>query len=259
MSQETAAPATEAPPATTPPAHSDGLFPTLVKTAPPPAPDTTGSVTSDDWFFMDGVKGTGNRPEYFDSKYATLADQAKAYKDLASKLGMRAPENYDLSKFEDKIDPSNEHVVGLMTFAKQKNLGQDVVEGIFDTYSKIVDSSRVDYAKEIEKLGQGGRQKIETVAQWASNTLSEGAISTINKLGHTAEFINLLDELRQFHSYANQSAQPPGVTAAPSAFKVETIASIEAEMLVPENSQKYLNDAGYRADINARLKRATGE
>ena len=189
MSQETA-PATptqapEAPPAAS--TQPTGLFPQLVKTTPPPATDTPAPAV-DDWFFMDGVKGEGNRPDFLESKYATMADQAKAYKELASKLGMRAPERYDLSKFQDKIDESNEHVVRLTTFAKQKNLAQDVVEGIFDVYSNIVDSGKVDYVKEIEKLGQGGRQKIETVATWASNTLSESAINTINKLGHTAEF-----------------------------------------------------------------------
>ncbi len=254
MSQE--ATATEAP-ATAPQAHSEGLFPQLVKTTAPQEP--VPAPTSDDWFFMDGVKGTGQRPDYFEPKYKTLADQAKAYKELASKLGMKAPENYDMSKYSDKIDTSNEHVLGLLTFAKEKNLAQEVIEGIFDTYSKVVDSSKIDYAKEIEKLGAGGRQKIETVAQWAANTLSEGAIATINRMGHTAEFINLLDEMRQFHSYANQSAQPPGVTASPGLFKVETVPEIEKELLVPANSKRYLDDEGYRDEIHSRLQRATGE
>lgn len=249
----------EAPTQEAPAQAPEGLFPQLVKTTPAQPPQAPSAQSSDDWFFMDGVKGEGARPDYFEPKYKTLADQAKAYKELASKLGVRAPDKYDMSKYSDKVDTSNEHVLGLLTFAKEKNLGQDVVDGIFDTYSKVVDGNRIDYAKEIEKLGSGGRQKIETVATWAANTLSESAIATINRMGHTAEFINLLDEMRQFQSYANQSAQPPGVTVAPAPFKVETTEAIEKELLVPANSKRYLDDEGYRTEIHERLQRATGE
>lgn len=52
--------------------------------------ETTESteVVSEGWMMAEDIKGEGDAPEWFKSnKYKTVADQAKAYASLESKLG----------------------------------------------------------------------------------------------------------------------------------------------------------------------------
>ena len=234
-------------------APTDGLFPKLSR---PASPAPTESAPANDWFIMDGMPGSGQRPEFLSPKYKTLADQAKAYTELEKKLGVqKAPDKYDLSKYDSVLSESDSNTQRLLHFAREKQLGQDVVEGVLDVFSEYVQGQKVDYSKEIEKLGANGREKIKTVAQWAENTLSDSAIETINKFGHNAEFINFLDEMRQFQ-FHNAVSIPSG-TEPTQSFTPLTVAEVEDEM--KQNFKRYNEDAKYRAEIKAKFAQAVGE
>lgn len=236
------------------PAPEAGLFPTLSKPAPAPAP--TETTPSNDWFVMDGVKGTGERPSYLSPKYKTLADQAKAYPELEKKLGANkiVPDKYDLEKYKETINAEDTHIQKLLHVAREKQLDQGALEGVLDVYSEYLNNNKPDYSKEIEKLGPKGREKISTVAQWAQNTLSAESVEIINKIGHSADVINLLDELRQYQVHS-QSQVPGQQPVTP--FTRITVAEVETEM--KQNMARYSVDAKYRAEIKAKFAQALGE
>ena len=67
-----------------------------------------------DWYYSKDegaeIAGTGEKPEYLLSKYSSVADQAKAYPELASKFGSftGAPEQYDHEFLGDDYEFTDE-------------------------------------------------------------------------------------------------------------------------------------------------------
>lgn len=247
---------TEAP-VSAPTSPVDGLFPKLSRSAPANAP-ADNAPSSAEWYVMEGVPGTGQRPEWLSPKYKSMADQAKAQVELEKKLGhglQKAPESYDLSKYEEIFTPEDANVHHVLSFAKEKNLGQDVVEGFMDAFANHIKSQKIDYSQEIEKLGPNGREMISTVATWANNTLSNEALETINQMGHSAKFVKFLDEIRQMQ-YHNQS-QPPMPGGADSNFVPLTLEDIDNEM--EQNWTRYQNDPKYRAELKGKRAMVVGQ
>ena len=232
------------------------FFPSLSKPAEAPATDNINSNGSSpaDWFVMEGLKGQGERPSYFSPKYKTLVDQAKAYTELEKKLGSsKAPDKYDISKYENVLNPEDMNTQKLLHVAREKHLTQDAVEGVLDVFKDFVTTNVIDPAAERAKLGPDGAKKVEIVSQWAANTFSEKTIEAINKLPKNAELVTLLDEMRQL-SHHNSVAIP----SAPSAkFIPLTVGEVEAEMKT--NFAKYNSDPRYRAEIKAKFAQAMGE
>jgi len=65
----------------------------------PVTPDTSnGTETQSDWFYTDGVKGNGDKPEWLADKYKSVADKANGYSEIQKKFSnfTGAPEKYDL-------------------------------------------------------------------------------------------------------------------------------------------------------------------
>ena len=252
-------------PTTTKSSMMEGL-----KSSPKPALSATAlsaelSATSPspttDWWLAEGVAGVGPKPEYLNPKYKTLADQARAYEELYKTVRATAgaPEQYDFTEFEGKVDINNPHLQKFTQFAKQNRFSQDAVKEILGTVLEYENSKLPNINKEIERLGPDGPRKIETVQRWAENTFSDKALETIGKIATNADVIEFLDELRQF-SHHQQTTQVPGSNAAPTEFKRESVREIEAEMKLNYSSGKnYVNNPAYRAEISARMQQAVGE
>ena len=234
------------------PAPSE-FFPTLAK--PVEAPPQQDAAP--EWFIMEGLKGEGQRPEYFSPKYKTLVDQAKAYTELEKKLGATrtAPEKYDISKYEEILNPEDTTTQKLLAVARERHMSQEAMEGVLDVFSEYLVSNKIDPVKEIEKLGPNGRDKINVVAQWIQNTFSDKAIESLNRLPKNADFINFMDEVRQLQHHS--AANVPSGEAMPAAFVPLTVQEVEAEMKA--NFKRYNEDPRYRAEIKAKFAQAVGE
>lgn len=239
----------------TQPAAASEFFPSLSK----PATITSDSAptAAPEWFIMEGLKGEGERPAYFSSKYKTLVDQAKAYTELEKKLGSAksAPDKYDISKYEAILKPEDMTTQKLLNVARERHVSQEGMEGILDVFSEYLSAQEMDVSKEIEKLGPNGRERINVVAQWIQNTFSEKAIESLNKLPKNADFINFMDEVRQLQ-HANRTSVP-SAEGTPSKFVPLTVGEVEAEMKA--NFQRYNEDPRYRAEIKAKFAQAVGE
>jgi hypothetical protein len=209
-----------------------------------------------DWFFAEGIPGTGVRPDYLESKYKSVADQARAYKEAQKLIGSAnsAPESYELGDLTEHIDRDNPHIVELMNHAKESRLPQDAFGKIIKSIVDYDNSRKPDTDKEIAKLGADGANKINVLQNWIKNNLSEGSAKALENLPVKAEVVNMLDELRQLH--INTQSKIPGDVDKAATFKVLTVAEVEAEMLA--NYSRYQNDPGYRAQISAKFEQAVG-
>jgi hypothetical protein len=105
----------------------------------PPAGDPPG-----EWFLSDGVKGEGAAPEWFKAdKYKSVADQAKAYPELAKKLGAftGAPEAYELSLpegVEGEFDSDNPILQRFIERAKESGMSQDLFTSTLHDFVEYV-------------------------------------------------------------------------------------------------------------------------
>jgi hypothetical protein len=210
-------------------------------------------MSDNEWYYVEGIPGSGPRPDYLESKYKSIADQAKAYKEARSELGRlhgSVPEQYDVSDHQDWIDPTNPHLKGFLDFAKDKKLSQEVVSKAMGTLVEYEKSMMPDTTLDAES-----QKKMGIVENWAKNTFSPEGIRAFEILPKTKEIVGMLDEMRQ-KEYANRSKAPTSMDHA-SSFKVQTEAEIRTEMR--EQGAKYINDSAYRADVARRLAQVLGE
>lgn len=220
------------------------------------ASDHQAKPQDDAWYVMDDVPGQGPRPEYLDTRYKSLGEQAKAYKELQKTLGAigGAPEEYDFGSHKEAIDPGNQHVQEFVNYAKNNRITQDAFNKMLDTFVNYQKSTAPNMDEEIAKLGPDGGKRIEVVKQWAENNLSDKSLDAIGKIAHRAEVIELLDELRQFQFH--QSTQPPTGHDAGVDFKPMSRADVEAEMM--SNYGEYQKNPTYRAKITSMFEQAVG-
>lgn len=207
----------------------------------------------DSWYFDEGVPGNGTRPDWLKSKYSNVASQAKAYVELEKRFG-EAPENYDLGPLTESVDINNSHLQEFMKSAKEYRLTQDAFQKIVGTFVNYEQSTKPDVNAEIAKLGPDANKRIDIVNQWAQNHLSKKAYEDMQKLPQTAEMVLILDEMRQRMIKDNLSTTPQNNHG--SDFKPINEQEIRNE--IQANSQKYLNDANYRNEINRKLQLAVG-
>jgi len=209
------------------------------------------------WWYDDNVPGVGQKPEYLNSKYKTLAEQAKATNELHKMLvnTSGAPDHYELGQYTDVIPSDDPALIKFLGFAKNNRFSQDAVTEILGTFVEHVKSKEPDIDKEIAKLGENAAQKITTVQTWAENTFNQKTLDTISKISKNAEVIEFLDEMRQYS--INLRSQPPGSNQAGEPFVKLTVKEVEQEMA--SNYDRYVKDAGYRKQIEAKFEQAIGD
>lgn len=209
-----------------------------------------------EWYFDEGVPGVGNKPEYLDPKYKTLAEQAKAYKEVRKAMGALkgAPEEYDFGSHKEYIDSSNPKIQDFIKYAKENKFEQEAFSKIIETFVDYSKSKEPNLDEEIAKLGPQGAQKIETIKRWAENNFSQKALDAIGKFATNADAVEFLDELRQYQSHVD--SQPPGNDAPAQDFKPLTRSDVENEM--KQNYKQYTQDPVYRAKITKMFEQAIG-
>lgn len=218
--------------------------------------DTAAAHSEPTWYIMDNMPGQGERPDYLEPKYKSMAEQAKAYKELQKTLGATsgAPEKYDLDAFKDYVDPNNDTLKDYLEYAKGNRFTQDAISKTMDTFVKYQKSLVPNIDAEIAKLGPDGARKIETVQRWAENNLSDKSLDALGKITNKAEVVEFLDEVRQFSLH--QQSQPPGQVDATSTFKPLSVAEVREEMIT--NYKKYQDDPAYRKEITKKFEMAGG-
>ena len=144
-----------------------------------PSEESTTEATP--WAYAEGITGEGDKPDWFkDSKYKSVADQAKAYTDLESKLGgfTGSPEgDYELSMPDgiegDWID-GDPLMEGFQTWAKDNNLSQDKFTDLLHLYvNNEASMMGTDRESELSAFGENAESRLKNISDYAKANLSE--------------------------------------------------------------------------------------
>ncbi len=212
-------------------------------------PSTTGEgETGSGWMWDENTPGVGERPSYLPEKYKTVADVAKAQRELESRLG-QAPNEYDFSKGESWIEPDYEPFVEMAEFAKQNHVPQAVMDKFLDTVGLYLDEFKTDLNEEKAKLGEKATERLQVLNNWAKANLSEKAFNTLSAGMRTADAIEALEEIR--------NKMLSGNTMIPNANSGTTQAGMTIEEYRSElnaNYQKYKTDTVYRKEMERKLE-----
>jgi hypothetical protein len=185
------------------PTPADIVAGIVASPATPPEPGTPAV-----WNHAEGVPGQGDRPEWFQDRYATISDQAKAYKDLETKFGSftGAPEaGYEINLSEDvkaagieinKEDPLYDEAI---KFATERHMNQDGFNEMMNLYAtaKIADQAAIEQHKtdEIASLGAEGQARVNNLISWGRANLSEELFKGFEQMPESAGAIKALEHI----------------------------------------------------------------
>lgn len=207
------------------------------------------------WYYDADLPGNGDRPDWLKEKYKTAADQAKAYADLEKKLGAftGAPDEYDLTlgdeEFKEvKFDKENPVLQEFLSSAKEQGVSQEFVNKMLKSYAKMQMLERPNLDKEMERLGPNGKQDLQILAQWGSNTFSKEELGTFKDMVKTAEHVKIFDKIRRMMTRAETQ---PSNTRAP----VESAEKIKRLIHDP----RYETDEVFRNEVRLKLAQVMGD
>jgi hypothetical protein len=215
--------------------------------ASPPVTETT------DWYYDDGIKGTGERPEWLKEKYKSAADQAKAYVEVEKKLGAfkGAPDKYDLSlpDYPDVKMREDDPILGdFLESAKKNGISQEYVTELLGTYAHALTVNIPDPEAEIKKLGPNAHQELKILSTWAESKLTPQEFEIFQRMTMTAESVRLWEKIRMI---ATQ-----GDVAAPATAHVQRETEAQVRALVSD--PRYDTDPAFRDDVRRRMSAAIG-
>lgn len=215
-------------------------------TTAPEISGTSGETPS--WYWDEHTPGTGERPKFLPEKYKSVADVAKAYKELESRLGT-APNEYDFSQGQGWIEPDYEPFIEMAEFAKANHVPQTVMDKFLGTVGLYLDEFRTDLQEEKAKLGEKATERLQVLNNWAKANLSDKAFQTLSSGMRTADAIEALEEIR--------SKMLGGNTLVPNGNAAVTQAGLTMEEYRSElnsNYAKYKTDPAYRKEMERKLE-----
>jgi hypothetical protein len=227
-------------------------------TTTPPAstPEDSGTNASDSpstgWFWDANTPGQGDRPEFLPEKYKSVADVAKAYKELESRLGT-APKEYDFSKGDSWMEPDYEPFHEMAEFARSKHVPQDVMDKMLESVGMYLDEFRTDMGEEKAKLGEKATERLQILNNWAKSNLTEKSFNALTAGMRTADQIEALEEIR--NRMLNNTTMVPGGNTSVATGGM-TLEEYRSELNA--NFAKYKTDPAYRKDMEKKLENIVG-
>lgn len=215
-------------------------------TTSPEGSGTGGETPS--WYWDENTPGIGDRPSYLPEKYKTVADVAKAQRELESRLG-QAPSEYDFSKGQGWIEPDYEPFVEMAEFAKANHVPQAVMDKFLDTVGLYLDEFKPDLNEEKAKLGEKATERLQVLNNWAKSNLSEKSFQTLTAGMRTADAIEALEEIRS-KMLGSNTLVPNGNAAVTQAGM--TIEEYRSELQT--NFKKFKEDPAYRKEMERKLE-----
>jgi hypothetical protein len=202
--------------------------------------------TAEPWYYDDNQPGKDARPEWLQTKYKSVAEQAKAYVEAQKRFGAfkGAPEAYDikLEGSDVQFQEADPVIKEFLEQAKENNVSQEYVNKLLSTYAKAIKMSKPDPKREMEALGPNGKEDLLSLGKWADNNLSKDESSAFRNMITTADSVRVLQKLRGQMTKANTQ---PSQTFAPKASKEDVLKKI--------HDPRYATDAKYRSQVRDEL------
>lgn len=248
---------------------------TSVETAPavpvtaPLLPDPTGEPVVDpsalpsvgnDWKWDENMVGEGDRPEWLETKFDSVAEQAKGYKELQKQFQQRqsesAPEEYEIDVTQELKDSGFDVALESPIFkkfeeyAQKKGFPNDTfneitnlyLEAIQEIYRPLTEEERAVHVKEeMDKLGAAGAEMITKVMDYGKNNLSDARYERLREMCDSAENIDVIKALLDTNI-------PTAATQQQSVVPTDTRDDLKKMAADP----RYGTDMRYTEDVDGR-------
>lgn len=260
---ETPAVAVAETPVTPPPAEkAESLLPPADKVEAekePPADPKTVNQDEPEWFLSDGVRGEGKAPDWYRAdKYKTMADQAKAYPELAKLMGAftGAPKDgkYDV-KLPEQLDGSLdlEHPL-LKTFtewAREHQMNNESYNQVVGMLAAYEAELAPDPAAVKAALGDDADTRIRNVSAWAKANLALDQYELLREAtaGPQAAAVFKLTETLIAKARQPRTAKPGQDVPAGQLTGEEAIKAAQGK-IGPDGKRMVETDPNYRAMVD---------
>jgi hypothetical protein len=208
------------------------------------------------WYYDDNTPGTGERPEWLQSKFKSVADAAKSFNELEKKFGgfKGAPEAYDTSipELPDfKFEEGDPMLAEFLDLAKKSNASQDFVTKALSHYVNAQNFYAPDPQAELEKIGLNARAEIAQLSEWAGQRLDKNEYEVFKSMVTTADSFKVLQKLRR------ASTSTPEVAIETSRGQQSNQVS-ERQLLEMIGDERFNKDPLFRAEVEAKAQKVWG-
>ncbi len=211
------------------------------------------------WQLADGVNGEGDAPEWFKGdKYGTVADQAKAYKELEGRFGSftGSPDEYSVNLSEELTekgieigsdDPLYEEAMG---FAKDSNMSQEGFDKLINLYamSKVAEGDALEQHKtqELASLGDNAQARVDNLTNWGKANLPEDLYAGFTEMATSANAVRAMEKLV---SMSRNAPISPDAVKPQSGISAEEVQKMQFEK-DEHGNRRISTDPEFRAKFN---------
>jgi hypothetical protein len=155
------------------------------------------TLESGEYFLADGIKGTGDAPEWLNTeKYKSVAEQAKGYAELSKRFGGFKGAPKDGYTPPEGVEADDALYQELEAFATKTNMNGDAFQEAWEllsTQGKVAE----EYSQEVElsKLGDNAQERIKTVEGFMKNNLDADTYEQARGLVTNAGSVELVELL----------------------------------------------------------------
>ena len=156
---------------------------------------TTPELSEGEYFLSDGIKGTGDAPEWYKGdKYKSVAEQAKAYTELEKKFGGFTGAPKDGYAGPEGVESDDALLQELTEFATKTNMSQEAFGEAWELLSAQGEAvEAVSQEQEIAALGSNAEERIKNVEGYLKNNLDADDYETVRDLVTDAKSIQLIE------------------------------------------------------------------
>lgn len=185
----------------------------------------TPAPSEPSYYLSEGVAGDGDAPEWFkSSKYKTVADQAKAYQGLESKLGSftGAPESYDHNNPEGfELQPDDPMLESARSWAKEQNMSQEGFDSLVSLYAEME-------AGKNKALDDAMQEQIAQIENFDSRSANINDFLKANDMESLSGMVTSKDQLEQLEKLLDMAGKaaidPEGeASAVPSQEEIDKL------------------------------------
>jgi hypothetical protein len=218
---------------------------------------TTPELSEGEYFLSDGIKGTGETPEWYKGdKYKSVAEQAKAYTELEKKFGGFTGAPKDGYAGPEGVESDDALLQELTEFATKNNMSQEAFGEAWElltAQSEAVEA--VSQEQEIAALGSNAEERIKNVEGYLKNNLDADDYEVVRDLVTDAKSIQLIEYMVRATAPTklpiDGGEHPTGMTWS----------DIEAEMFKKNDNGQLLRsiDASHEAKIQKMMQEFGGD
>ena len=155
------------------------------------------TLSEGEYFLSDGIKGSGETPDWYKAdRYASVAEQAKAYTELEKKFGGFKGAPKDGYATPEGVEKDDALYQELEAFATKTNMNGDAFSEAWELLSTQGQvAEEYNQEAELSKLGDNAQERIKTVEGFMKNNLDADTYEQARGLVNSAETIQLVEML----------------------------------------------------------------